>query len=101
MPYREPAHPKIATPGICSQIAWESIQQDLPAQLYKVAMHIKQLGSRGSTADEIAVAFPEIWYNSVASTMVQLHKRGYIVNSRVTRRTRTGRPAIVWVSSNP
>lgn len=90
--------PKIATARVCSQIAYESVQLDIPVREAVVLDFIRDIG--GATADEVYNSLG-MRQNTVSSLIAQLAKAGKLVNSRTCRRTTSGRPAIVWKIATP
>lgn len=90
--------PRIATARVCSQIAYESVQPDIPDREAQVLAFIRDVG--GATADEVYNTLG-MRQNTVSSLIAQLAKAGKLMNSKSTRRTTTGRPAIVWKIATP
>lgn len=83
-----------------SDEAYRRIKKDLGPQRRKVLAFIEQRGSRGSTADEFARAH-NLGINRISGRFSELAATGLIVKSRVhvSRLTRTGHAAAVWVAA--
>ena len=63
----------------------------------QVLSYIKERGSFGATADEVAVAF-QCSHNHVAPRITELKGSGSLIPSAQRRQTRSGSPARVWLA---
>jgi transcription initiation factor IIE alpha subunit len=54
-------------------------------------------GTQGATAEEIEFAI-EILGSTVRPRLVELRNAGLVVDSGLTRKTRSGRHAVVWIA---
>lgn len=80
-----------------SVIAAESITRNYTEQLRAdILAFLRRRPALGATADEIEMLM-EIPGNTLRPRLVEMRRRSLIRDSGQTRRTRTGRPAAVWV----
>jgi hypothetical protein len=70
-------------------------------RLQKVVLEAIQLeGGRGLTDDELEVQL-HMSHQSASARRRELQLRGDVIDSNRTRRTRSGRNAVVWVAAPP
>ena len=98
-------HIKTIEPDICrrkhggaetSIQADKHVQKDRDRQL--IYGYIKAAGAYGHTLDEISILLDRPC-NCISGRFTELRKRGQIVTSDLTRATRTGSPARVYVAA--
>lgn len=81
-----------------SRSAAESIQPELTRMELAVYQHIAKQGRNGATCDEIEVALG-FRHQTASARCNGLAKKARIADSKARRKTRAGRPAVVWVLS--
>jgi hypothetical protein len=81
-----------------SKSAAETIRKDAPRLRRLVYDYIASRGVAGSTDQECQEAL-ELASNTQAPRRIELTESGHVRDSGQRRPTRSGRPAIVWVST--
>lgn len=79
-----------------SRSAAESIQPVLSKMELQVYQHIAKQGRNGATCDEIEVAL-NFRHQTASARVNGLAKKARVADSKARRRTRSNRPAVVWV----
>ncbi len=79
-----------------SKAAARSVIHELAAMEQKVLGYIRAQGAFGATSDEIEVG-EHMSHQTVSARINGLRSKGFLVDSGRTRRTSSGRQAIVWV----
>ena len=83
-----------------SQKAYAAFESYRTTALARVFELICACGGTGATDDEVEVNLGML-HQTVNPCRLVLWKEGWIAQSGQTRRTRTGREAVVWVACNP
>lgn len=82
-----------------SKAAADSIEHIAPTMRKRVFDAIRDADSKGMTDDELEVAL-DMTHQSASARRRELVKSGDVIDSGKTRETRSGRSAIVWVTSD-
>ena len=90
---REPYQPHSAT----SKAAADSAGVRAPSQRERVLRAIQMVGRLGATDEEIQIAL-NINPSTQRPRRIELMDDGLVRDSGTTRRTRSGRRAVVWVA---
>lgn len=80
-----------------SREAAESIERDLNSLEEQVLRFYRSVGDRGATDEECEIAMGKTGSRTTRPRRVSLVTQGFLVDSGETRRTKSGRTAIVWV----
>lgn len=80
-----------------SRDAYGSSKSKTKQMEHRILCHLKECGDAGSTDEEMDISFGTEKTRSNRPTRNALTKRGRIVKSGKTRKTQSGRAAIVWV----
>lgn len=83
-----------------SKAASVSIEQNIGTIRWRILALLRKCGDGGATDDEL-----QHWTNLNPSTQrprrIELCEAGLVRNSGQTRKTRSGRQAVVWVATEP
>ncbi len=81
-----------------SLAAHDSLRDIFPAIHWQVITHLRACYGTGSTCDEAEVAL-DMRHQTCSAAFTKLKNKGVINDTGARRRTRSGRPAIVWALS--
>lgn len=88
--------PLFARGSDTSETAARTMREPAAKVRERVLSFIAARGSRGATCDEVEREL-NMSHQCASPRIHELHTRGVIVNSGMRRRTRSNRPAVVWV----
>lgn len=80
-----------------SKEAAEAIERDLNSLEEQVLRYYRSVGAQGATDEECEIAMGKTGSRTTRPRRVSLVTQGFLVDSGETRRTQSGRSAIVWV----
>jgi predicted ArsR family transcriptional regulator len=66
----------------------------------QVFLYVLNQGSMGATLEEIEHAL-QLPGNTVRPRRIELEEKGFVIDSKKTRKTASGRSAIVWIVPEP
>ena len=96
--FKAARRPTYRATRLTSRAAGEHIKPRANELQERVLKLIRDLGAQGATDDELQV-FLQMNPSTQRPRRIELVEKGLVRNSGLTRATRSGRPATVWVAA--
>lgn len=90
------ASPPASRKSLTSQAAAKSVAHAVSFIEDRIVEHVRACGANGATAEETATAL-ELRTQTCSARFSEMRESGRLIDSGRTRRTSSGRAAVVWI----